>query len=107
MECHEYTNVPAARMLQPMGPPCREPWHNRIDLEITPSYQVSPCYVVSIKRAVLGVQKALLLLLAATPAVAGVGAISVEVVDAVTRRPVDGVTITAESRDGEVRSATT
>ncbi|HLU06891.1 MAG TPA: carboxypeptidase regulatory-like domain-containing protein [Woeseiaceae bacterium] len=52
-------------------------------------------------------QKALLLLLAATPAVADVGAISVEVVDAVTRRPVDGVTVTAESRDGEVHSATT
>ena len=52
-------------------------------------------------------QKALLLLLAATTAVADVGAISVEVVDAVTLRPVDGVTITAESRDGEVRSATT
>lgn len=47
------------------------------------------------------------LLLAATPAVADVGALSVEVVDAVTRRPVDGVTITAESRDGDVRSATT
>jgi len=50
---------------------------------------------------------ALLLLLAATPAVADVGAISVEVVDALTRRPVNGVTITAESRDGDVRSATT
>src|SRR5687767_2910908 len=58
-------------------------------------------------RAVFGMQKTLLLLLAATPAVADVGAVSVEVVDAVTRRPVDGVTITAESRDGEVRSATT
>jgi TonB-dependent Receptor Plug Domain/Carboxypeptidase regulatory-like domain len=58
-------------------------------------------------QAVFGLQKALLLLLAATPAVADVGAISVEVVDAVTRRPVDGVTITAESRDGEVRSAMT
>src|SRR5688572_32404621 len=61
----------------------------------------------SFHRAVFGMQKALLLLLAATPAVADVGAVSVEVVDAVTRRPVDGVTITAESRDGEVRSATT
>jgi|GEM_PF-195265 len=48
-----------------------------------------------------------LLLLAATPVVADVGALWVEVVDAVTRRPVDGVTITAESRDGEARSATT
>jgi len=50
---------------------------------------------------------AFLLLLAATPAVADVGAISVEVVDAVTHRPVEGVTITAESRNGDVRSATT
>src|SRR5690606_31993022 len=58
-------------------------------------------------QAIFGMQKALLLLLAATPAVADVGAISVEVVDAVTRRPVDGVTVTAESRDGEVHSATT
>lgn len=61
----------------------------------------------SFHRAVFGMQKALLLLLTATPAVADVGAISVEVIDAVTRRPVDGVAITAESRDGEVRSATT
>jgi hypothetical protein len=51
--------------------------------------------------------KAVLLLLMATPAVAQVGAISVEVIDAVTRRPVDGVTVTAESRDGDVSSATT
>ena len=58
-------------------------------------------------QALFAMPKALLLLLAATPAVADVGAVSVEVVDAVTRRPVDGVTITAESRDGEVRSATT
>ena len=58
-------------------------------------------------QAVSGMPKALLLLLATTPAVADVGAISVEVVDAVTRRPVDGVTITAESRGGNVRSATT
>ncbi|HEX7074368.1 MAG TPA: carboxypeptidase regulatory-like domain-containing protein, partial [Hyphomicrobiaceae bacterium] len=47
------------------------------------------------------------MLLAATPAVADPGAISIEVVDAVTRRPVDGAKITAESRDGDVRSATT
>src|SRR5688500_327754 len=58
-------------------------------------------------QALFALPRALLLLLAATPAVADVGAISIEVVDAVTRRPVDGVTITAESRDGEVRSATT
>ena len=61
----------------------------------------------SFHQAVIGMQKALLLLLAAIPAAADVGAISVEVVDAVTRRPVDEVKITAESRDGEVRSATT
>jgi hypothetical protein len=61
----------------------------------------------SFHQVVLGVQKALLLLLVATPAVADVGAISVEVIDAVTRRPVDGVTVTAESRDGDVSSATT
>ena len=47
-------------------------------------------------QAGFGMQKVLLLLFAVTPAVADVGAISVEVVDAVTRRPVDGVTITAE-----------
>jgi len=35
------------------------------------------------------------------------GAISVQVVDALTRRPVDGVTIRAESRDGQVYSART
>ncbi len=58
-------------------------------------------------QALFAMPRALLLLLAATPAVADVGAVSIEVVDAVTRRPVDGVTITAESRDGEVRSATT
>jgi hypothetical protein len=61
----------------------------------------------SFHHAVFGLQKALLLLLAATPAAADVGAVSIEVVDAVTRRPVDGVTITAKSRDGEMRSATT
>ena len=61
----------------------------------------------SFYQGVFGMPKALLLLLAATPAAADVGAVSVEVVDAVTRRPIDGVTITAESRDGEVRSATT
>ncbi len=61
----------------------------------------------SFHRAVVGLQKVLLLLLAATPAVADVGAVSIEVVDAVTRRPIDGVTITARSRDGKVRSATT
>ncbi len=58
-------------------------------------------------QTIFGTLAAFLLLLATTPAVADVGAISVEVVDAVTRRPVDGVTITAESREGEVRSATT
>ena len=52
-------------------------------------------------------QKVVLLLLAATPAVAETGAISVEVVDAVTRRPIDQVTISAEARDGQVQSKTT
>jgi hypothetical protein len=61
----------------------------------------------SFHQAVFRLPKALLLLLVATPAVADVGAISVEVIDAVTRRPVDGVTVTAESRDGDVSSATT
>jgi hypothetical protein len=60
----------------------------------------------SFHRTVFGMQKAILLLLTAPPAVADVGAISLEVVDAVTRRPVDGATITAESRDGDVRSTT-
>jgi hypothetical protein len=58
-------------------------------------------------QAVFRLPKALLLLLVATPAVADVGAISVEVIDAVTRRPVDGVTVTAESRDGDVSSTMT
>ncbi len=59
------------------------------------------------RQAVFQLQRVLLLLVAASPALASSGAISVEVVDAVTRRPVDGVTITAESRDGAVRTATT
>lgn len=59
------------------------------------------------RHTAFGIQKALLLLVATIPALADAGAISVEVVDAVTRRPVDGVKITAESRDGEMRSATT
>lgn len=50
---------------------------------------------------------ALLYALAATPAAADVGAVSIEVVDAVTRRPIDAVTITARARDRAVRSATT
>ena len=61
----------------------------------------------SARHAVFRLQKFLLLSLAASPTLATAGAISVEVVDAVTRRPVDGVTITAESRDGAVRSTTT
>jgi hypothetical protein len=52
-------------------------------------------------------RRVLLLLLAVIPAVAGAGTITVEVVDAVTRRPIDGATITAKSRDGDERSATT
>ena len=49
----------------------------------------------------------LTLLLVALPGVAYAGAISVEVVDAVTRRPLAGVTVTVESRSGESRSMTT
>ena len=45
-----------------------------------------------------------LLLLAAAPAVADTGAMSVEVVDTVTRRPVENVTVSAESRDGDIQS---
>lgn len=59
------------------------------------------------RQALFRLQQALLLFVTASPALAGSGAISVEVVDADTRRPVDGVTITAESRDGAVRSVTT
>jgi hypothetical protein len=43
--------------------------------------------------------------LAVSPAFANTGAISVEVVDAVTNRPVDGVTVSAASRDGEAQSS--
>ncbi|MEM9529344.1 MAG: TonB-dependent receptor [Pseudomonadota bacterium] len=49
----------------------------------------------------------ILLLLASATAVADTGSISVEVIDAVTRRPVDSVTVSAESRDGSVHSETT
>ena len=48
-----------------------------------------------------------LLLLAATPAVADTGAMSVEVIDAVTRRSIDEVAVSAESRNGVVQSRTT
>lgn len=61
----------------------------------------------SVRDAVFGILSSLVLLAAAMPAFADVGAISVEVVDAVTRRPLDGVTITVESRGGDARSATT
>ncbi len=59
------------------------------------------------RQAAIHVQKVLLLVAAASPAVASAGAISVEVIDAVSRRAVDGATITAESRDGALRSTTT
>ena len=49
-----------------------------------------------------------LTLLFAVPAgVAYAGAISVDIVDAVTTRPLAGVTVTAESRSGESRNLTT
>ena len=59
------------------------------------------------RRIFFQLQNLFLLLLAATPAVADTGSISVEVIDSVTRRPVDRVTVTAESRDGSTRSETT
>ena len=52
-------------------------------------------------------QSALILLLAVSPAMADTGAISVEVIDAETRRPVENVTVSAESRDGEIQSVAT
>jgi hypothetical protein len=58
-------------------------------------------------RAIFERPKVLLLLIATAPAVADAGGISVQAVDALARRPVDGVRITAESRDGTSHSATT
>ena len=49
----------------------------------------------------------LTLLLVAPAGIAYAGAISVDVVDAVTTRPLAGVTVTAESRTGESRNVTT
>ncbi len=49
----------------------------------------------------------LTLLLTLLPGAAYAGAISVDVVDAVTTRPLAGVTVTAEPRSGESRAATT
>lgn len=60
----------------------------------------------SFHRAALAVKTILLLALVPTPAIADEGAIRVEVVDAVTGRPVHEVTITAESRTGDTHSAT-
>ena len=48
-----------------------------------------------------------LLLIVAFPAVADTGALSVEIVDAVTRRPVDQVSVSVEPRNGDIRSVTT
>ena len=47
-----------------------------------------------------------LLLLAAAPVVADTGAMSVEVFDAETRRPVENVIVSIESRDGDIQSRT-
>jgi hypothetical protein len=49
----------------------------------------------------------LLMLLTALPGLACAGAMSVSVVDAVTNRPLEGVTVTAESRGGESKRSTT
>ncbi|MEM1412398.1 MAG: TonB-dependent receptor plug domain-containing protein [Pseudomonadota bacterium] len=49
----------------------------------------------------------LLLSLSTTPAFADPGALAVEVIDAVTRRPIDRVVVSAESREGAVQSQTT
>lgn len=49
----------------------------------------------------------LLLLLVGLPAVAHAGAMSVDIVDAMTRRPLAGVVVTAESRGGDTRRVTT
>ncbi|MEM1088916.1 MAG: TonB-dependent receptor [Pseudomonadota bacterium] len=49
----------------------------------------------------------LLLLLASATAVAETGSLSVEVIDAVTLRPVDSVTVSVESREGSIRSEST
>ncbi len=59
------------------------------------------------RQAVIRLQSVLLLFVVASPALASNGAISVEVVDAVTRRPIDTVAVTAESRDGKVWSTST
>ena len=49
----------------------------------------------------------LALLLVGLPCVAHAGAILVDIVDAATSRPLAGVTVTAESRGGELRQVTT
>lgn len=59
------------------------------------------------RRTVFQLPKSLLLLLLAAPAVADTGSISVEVIDSVSQRPIDGVTISAEARDGSSQLATT
>ncbi|MEL6949882.1 MAG: TonB-dependent receptor [Pseudomonadota bacterium] len=59
------------------------------------------------RRTVSQLPVTILLLLLAAPAVADTGSISVEVIDSVSQRPIDSVTISAEARDGTNRSATT
>src|SRR5690606_27788435 len=49
----------------------------------------------------------LLPLLVGLPGIAHAGAMSVDIVDAVTRRPLAGVVVTAESRGGKSRRVTT
>ncbi|WP_191621135.1 TonB-dependent receptor [Marinihelvus fidelis] len=48
-----------------------------------------------------------MLLFATTPAVADTGSMSVEAIDAITRRPIDRVMVSAESRDGTLYSGAT
>ncbi|MEM7503223.1 MAG: carboxypeptidase regulatory-like domain-containing protein, partial [Pseudomonadota bacterium] len=60
-----------------------------------------------IRRTAVQLEKSFLLLLLAAPAAADTGSISVQVVDSVSQRPIDGVTVSAESRDGSTQAATT
>ncbi|MEM1175437.1 MAG: TonB-dependent receptor [Pseudomonadota bacterium] len=59
-----------------------------------------------VRHTVFQLQKSLLLLVLAAPAIADTGSITVEVIDAVSRRPIDRVTVTAEARDGSSQSVT-
>ena len=60
-----------------------------------------------VNRSFARPQLILLLAALAIPGVAVSGGITVNIVDADTRRPLDGVTVTAQSRDGTTRTVTT